>query len=630
MKRIRKGAIVLLVSVFGVFGSATAHADGVSPISAENRQVITSYDNNSGPYAWDPFPRIFDAMTSGQVFGMNFNGGIDFKGFGAMIGSHTTTQPLKTYICDSTFVSCLNHDDIGWVTADGLMPLCSASHAAPCIEGLEYRVKGGSWQEATVAEQVDLTPHAEQLARSNVGPLTAVVNQTKIGWPAGLGYDLPASASGPIIFTASGLKNKGGTDTYALTPSYFFDSSPDEFKKNTGHVSDFLMNLRPVVIDPTVKTGFVNGEVDVPGYHGITSWGLQAQDGIVYSSPQETGWAAGFSEGSEFKLSFRMPATLGGWYQGRLSNPDIAQSSIDEKTNRIVLSAAPAEIPTIVAVRSYQDLVSSGSIKTLENSWYADGIPAAKAAAAENRKYIFANTWNPYLGVDFLTALAGDQKSATGVSTVWTVRSLFSPTPCMDGTRGAQGLLATNATVYNAGLPQFTNNELSYQVGGAHYKANGDLFQGEYYFIMKDEVAKCVYGFTGKAPISGTVSVTSTDGNEQVAYTNVTDRGGWLKLTAQGFTFSNPKITAKLVQEPEPTPVVTPSPTASPTAAPEPNPTLAPTPSASLPTNGSWKPDPPKKTTITCVKGKLIKKVTAFNPKCPAGYKIKLTGKANA
>jgi hypothetical protein len=30
-----------------------------------------------------------------------------------------------------------------------------------------------------------------------------------------------------------------------------------------------------------------------------------------------------------------------------------------------------------------------------------------------------------------------------------------------------------------------------------------------------------------------------------------------------------------------------------------------------------------KKTTITCVKGKLIKKVTAVKPKCPAGYKVK-------
>jgi hypothetical protein len=30
-----------------------------------------------------------------------------------------------------------------------------------------------------------------------------------------------------------------------------------------------------------------------------------------------------------------------------------------------------------------------------------------------------------------------------------------------------------------------------------------------------------------------------------------------------------------------------------------------------------------KKTTITCVKGKITKKITATNPKCPKGYKKK-------
>jgi hypothetical protein len=31
----------------------------------------------------------------------------------------------------------------------------------------------------------------------------------------------------------------------------------------------------------------------------------------------------------------------------------------------------------------------------------------------------------------------------------------------------------------------------------------------------------------------------------------------------------------------------------------------------------------PKKATITCIKGKLTKKVTAVKPKCPSGYKVK-------
>jgi hypothetical protein len=30
-----------------------------------------------------------------------------------------------------------------------------------------------------------------------------------------------------------------------------------------------------------------------------------------------------------------------------------------------------------------------------------------------------------------------------------------------------------------------------------------------------------------------------------------------------------------------------------------------------------------KKKTITCIKGKLTKKITAIKPKCPTGYKLK-------
>jgi hypothetical protein len=35
------------------------------------------------------------------------------------------------------------------------------------------------------------------------------------------------------------------------------------------------------------------------------------------------------------------------------------------------------------------------------------------------------------------------------------------------------------------------------------------------------------------------------------------------------------------------------------------------------------KVQPPKKKTITCLKGKTVKKVTAVKPACPAGFKKK-------
>jgi hypothetical protein len=58
-------------------------------------------------------------------------------------------------------------------------------------------------------------------------------------------------------------------------------------------------------------------------------------------------------------------------------------------------------------------------------------------------------------------------------------------------------------------------------------------------------------------------------------------------------------------------PTPTPTPTPVVTATPTPTPTATATKAAV------------KATTITCIKGKLTKKVTAINPKCPAGYKKK-------
>jgi len=70
-----------------------------------------------------------------------------------------------------------------------------------------------------------------------------------------------------------------------------------------------------------------------------------------------------------------------------------------------------------------------------------------------------------------------------------------------------------------------------------------------------------------------------------------------------------------------PTPATTPMPTVSNSAI-QPSPTkISPSPTKILPSPTKISPSPTKKVvTITCVKGKLIKKVTGLNPKCPAGY----------
>ena len=71
-----------------------------------------------------------------------------------------------------------------------------------------------------------------------------------------------------------------------------------------------------------------------------------------------------------------------------------------------------------------------------------------------------------------------------------------------------------------------------------------------------------------------------------------------------------------------PTPIPTPTPVATATPTPTPTETPVPTPTPSATVVATVKPAA-KKTTIRCVKGKTSKKVTAVNPKCPAGYKKK-------
>ena len=83
---------------------------------------------------------------------------------------------------------------------------------------------------------------------------------------------------------------------------------------------------------------------------------------------------------------------------------------------------------------------------------------------------------------------------------------------------------------------------------------------------------------------------------------------GYVPIAIKQFVSTNP-------QTPSPIATKTPTPTPTPTATPTPTVTATPTPKPSISKSAS------KFTSITCVKGKTVKKVTAANPKCPSGYK---------
>ena len=207
---------------------------------------------------------------------------------------------------------------------------------------------------------------------------------------------------------------------------------------------------------------------------------------------------------------------------------------------------------------------------------------------------------------EFLAWMPSLKDKASKAPTIWrweTMGSDGTSDVCYRNISNLSGFVSTNATQYLSGPPVFNKSEesLDYKVAAPHYLPDGKEFLGSYNLVINAQVARCLYGFTD-APIQATVSVTSSDGQARVATTSLTEKGGWLKLSANGFTFSNPVVKVKLSQE-KPVVVATPNPEASPTPVP------------------AVKPAVQKKTSISCIKGKTTKKITAVNPKCPAGYK---------
>ena len=170
-------------------------------------------------------------------------------------------------------------------------------------------------------------------------------------------------------------------------------------------------------------------------------------------------------------------------------------------------------------------------------------------------------------------------------------------------TPGLKGIVTTNSVAYSAGPPEYKDGSLNYQVSSPHFNPDGTTpFKGTYNLVMRSDVARCIYGFS-KAPIKASISVLSSEGANDVATTVANEKDGWLYLSANNFQFSSPTIKVKLTQDaPAPVAPATPAPLASP-----------------LPSQAKTL----TKSTITCIKGKLTKSVTAIKPTCPTGYKKK-------
>ena len=308
-----------------------------------------------------------------------------------------------------------------------------------------------------------------------------------------------------------------------------------------------------------------------------------------------------------FSLKFKLSTLITGWLSGRISNVDAKLSRDESGVQHLFVKALPVRVPTIFGWVKKSDSPPELS------KFYADMDPFYLNMGIGYGGCLLPTDYvGPCTSTYWNSLLRGPGNSPQGMKelAMWLPlindTAVAAPTAwyfhnergnigdrCIDKQVQINGLVTTNATVILPGPPTYNafDGTLDYKVLAPHALPDGSIFKGTYDLIISSTLARCLYNFTS-APIRATVSIVSDSGVAQVATTTISEGNGFIHLAANGFTFSNPTIKVKLSQKSlVPNPVLTAS-------------------------NS-------KKVTITCVKGKTVKKVTAVKPVCPKGFKKK-------
>lgn len=310
-----------------------------------------------------------------------------------------------------------------------------------------------------------------------------------------------------------------------------------------------------------------------------------------------------FPADARYKVVLQIPRNITGWLNGRLTAPVVTSSPMGGAFDRITIEAGASEnifagkwlkkselpqlkFPTEQSGRPYEQIFSGKGGMMVEDPGRDGALDAY-------------NVWAPYIG-DY----------AFAINQTWTVSNALvaNPEERRCPSRGVVGVVATNASAYSATAPVFNKETgtLDYKVAAPHFgpyidgKSEKENL-GTYGLSMASSQVKCLYGMD-RLPSSASISITSSDGKENISTVELKTAGEWVYLAAKNFTFSSPTLKIKLNQSATPT-------NGSATTSTKSTQSAAPA-----------KPVAPK-ISITCVKGKITKKVSGSAPKCPAGFK---------
>lgn len=514
-----------------------------------------------------------------------------YSNFSHITGSTYKNGPITDFSCNSP-------DDPTCTALPNLMlnlivPPCTASSLPTdmCVKGLEIANSSGVLEPAVLDHEVD----TQKIAAS-----------AKAKTPAGGGTSIWKSASGNHL---------GGTNTYGVSVNirYNIDFNPKTFQPGIGYVFYFNAAIVPFTYkDGAYKpVAWVKDTVDPRGF-------IYMQNNVPGCEWTEIGKCAVRSEfqpDQKMALTLQIDSRLTGWLFGRMKDVSVGFKSITPTTNLLRVESTAIDVPT-----GYADLTTEQIAKDPDTQKVFGQCNAQTPSCVIQRPQGDRMNWD-FSGIDPAMAISSIKgkgyaaivapylKTFPVRNSQWSLQGLTQSgftqgqwKNCFGDTTKFQGIVTTNSMVYDPSPPSYADDSLTYKVAGAHIGYDQrEVFKGTYDLAIRSEAVRCLYNFTS-APIKVTVSVTSSDGTSQnVATEAVQEKDGWLTLRARNFTFSSPTIRLKLSQDA----AVVPMPATPVTSAP-----------VGAAPSGVKKPV----ITITCTKGKSVKRVSGVAPKCPAGY----------
>ena len=467
---------------------------------------------------------------------------------------------------------------------------CVDANSHDCVLGVTAKTSDGTIHKATYVEDFP--------------------GKTEYSYVGSPEANLPDGGSSFIVSIPT-LPHSHG-DLYLVTVNV--DGSK-EFNSTQFTINDFRAGIFAVsIVNGSYTTSHPNIDVNNLSNVGQVSNQRVASDnttgkvsGCAQATKTRCALAWPLPTDTEFSMSLKLHTKINGWIHGRLHEVSATIGKSADGDQLVTVSGKPVVVPTIfqwfhldALPTTVKDFYANDSRFMNTGTWFGGGNSGQQTSILKD--YISYTTQQFPEAIAWYGAI-GDKANST--ATAWSFRTIESNNlsqKCNSNQDNLTGIVTTNSNMFVAAPPDFNREDqsLDYKVSSPHFLPDGSVFKGTYNLVMRSDYARCLYGFTS-APVSASISILSADGTSQVATSVLGERDGWLYLSANNFTFSSPTLKVKLTQE---KPVV---------ATPKPSPEV--TTQAAAPTV--------VKTSITCVKGKLTKKVTATSPKCPTGYKKK-------